>query len=115
MDSPTNTSEELRKLVALIGNAAQTAEKYLLDPKLSTREQTTDPELRTSIYVIEAACAQLCALVARPSDTLTNVSVDTFGFGFLSNHITRNRNLWQSVSRCASSSTRVDSEVSTVF
>lgn len=74
MNSPTSTSEELRKLVALVGNAAQTAEKHLLDPKLPAVGQTTDPELRTSIYVMEAACAQLCALVARPSDTLTNVS-----------------------------------------
>ncbi|XP_006460601.1 hypothetical protein AGABI2DRAFT_117542 [Agaricus bisporus var. bisporus H97] len=31
-----------------------------------------DPELRTSIYAIEAACAQLCSLIARPSDALAN-------------------------------------------
>ncbi len=80
MELPASTSEELKRLVALIGDAAQTAEMHLSDSKPPARGQTITPELRTSIYVMEAACAQLCSLVARPSDTLVNVSFYTFTF-----------------------------------
>lgn len=77
MSSPANTSEELAKLVTLIDNATQTAKKHLLNPKPSDRGQTTDPELRNSIAVMQAACTQLCTLVTQPCDTLASVSALT--------------------------------------
>jgi hypothetical protein len=87
-------SSELRALLALIVNAAQTAEKHLSTPK--SKSDANDLELRSSIYYIEAACAQLCSLVARPSDTLVNVSVCFFSRPKLIRS-SQNRNLWQSV------------------
>lgn len=84
MDSSTHHIVQLRTLLALIGNAVQVAERHLSNAKLSAHEQPVNPELRTSVYTIEAACAQLCALVARPSDTLMNVGPFNFYFLILS-------------------------------
>lgn len=80
MDSSASHIAQTRALLGLIGNAAQAAEKYLSTVSLrsSAQEQLIDPELRISVYTIEAACAQLCALVARPSDTLVNVCLFNF-------------------------------------
>ncbi|KAF9452281.1 S-adenosyl-L-methionine-dependent methyltransferase [Macrolepiota fuliginosa MF-IS2] len=71
MDSSVCSIVQLRALVGLIGDAAQAIEKQLSTSK-STKELPADPELRASIYTIEAASAQLCNLVARPSDSLVN-------------------------------------------
>ncbi|KXN91143.1 Sterigmatocystin 8-O-methyltransferase [Leucoagaricus sp. SymC.cos] len=69
---PSNTNEQLKTLLTLISNACEVAGKRLASPPRSRQEEVGDPELRTSIYAIEAACAQLTTLVARPSDTLVN-------------------------------------------
>lgn len=76
MNSHNNTTSKLRQLLSLIGKEVEVAERYisLAGEDIRTLEQPSDPELRTSIYTIEAACAQLCCLVARPSDILANVS-----------------------------------------
>jgi hypothetical protein len=77
MDSDNNTTTQLKRLVSLIGRGVEVAERFISPTGEDTRtaEQLSDPELRTSIYIIEAACAQLCCLVARPSDILANVSL----------------------------------------
>ncbi|EKM76020.1 hypothetical protein AGABI1DRAFT_131738 [Agaricus bisporus var. burnettii JB137-S8] len=74
MASDNSVTSELRLLLSLIGEAVNIAERYISLPREDKRavEQPNDPELRTSICTIEAACAQLCSLVARPDDILAN-------------------------------------------
>lgn len=80
MASDNSVTSELRRLLSLIGEAVNIAEHYISLPREDKRavEQPTDPELRTSICTIEAACAQLCSLVARPGDILANVNLPDF-------------------------------------
>lgn len=74
MDSTASATKDIRALLTLIVDAAHIAESHLSRSGTPAREQSFDAELRSSIHTIEAACAQLCSLVARPSDTLVNVS-----------------------------------------
>jgi len=73
-------NRQLQTLLALITNATEVVERHLASSSYSAEEGHNDPELRTSIYTIEAACAQLVCKVARPSDVLVNVSLDSFPF-----------------------------------
>ncbi|KAF7782904.1 hypothetical protein Agabi119p4_2280 [Agaricus bisporus var. burnettii] len=72
MNSVASMTGELRSLLSLIVDSAGVAERCLSGREGLPDGQPMDPELRSSIYVIEAACAQLCSLVARPSDSLVN-------------------------------------------
>jgi hypothetical protein len=98
MDSITTRIDELRGLMAVLGNAVAVLERDTSHPEWHvSQEQPSGPELRSSIYAVEAACAQLCSLVARPGDVLANVSsiriltrihltsvsLEIFGRGFL--------------------------------
>ncbi|KAL9712332.1 hypothetical protein Ac2012v2_003569 [Leucoagaricus gongylophorus] len=62
----------LKALLALITNATEIVERHLSSSSSSAQDGHNDPELRASIYTIEAACAQLVCQVARPSDVLVN-------------------------------------------
>ncbi|XP_006460606.1 hypothetical protein AGABI2DRAFT_117546 [Agaricus bisporus var. bisporus H97] len=65
-------TSELKDLLSLIVSSAGVAERCISHRGGLPDGQPMDPELRSSIYIIEAACAQLCLLVARPSDSLVN-------------------------------------------
>lgn len=78
---------KLDELVALITFATKTVEaEYAKNGHSVPDINSTQPhpydsepsteELRKAIQVIEGACAQLCATVARPGHTLANVSPD---------------------------------------
>lgn len=79
-------SAQLSALLALITDATKTVESFYGEtsmPFVPSLDDTTPhpldtqvslPELRRAIEIIEGACAQLCATVARPSHTLMNVS-----------------------------------------
>jgi hypothetical protein len=56
-----------------MGDAGAVLERNISHSEQPSQEQPS-AELRSSIYAVEAACAQLCSLVARPSDVLANVS-----------------------------------------
>jgi len=70
----------LKALLALINNATEIVERHLSSSSSSAQDGHNDPELRASIYTIEAACAQLVCQVARPSDVLVNVSLSVSMF-----------------------------------
>lgn len=70
----SNTIDEVRGLLSLIIDSVGVAERYIPRREAAPQGQPIDPEFRSSIYAIQAACAQLCSLVARPSDVLANVS-----------------------------------------
>ncbi|XP_006460604.1 hypothetical protein AGABI2DRAFT_117544 [Agaricus bisporus var. bisporus H97] len=72
MDSTTSRIDELRGLMVLIGNAVDILEHDISQPKVASKEQPSDADLRSSVCTVEAACAQLCSLVARPGDVLAN-------------------------------------------
>jgi hypothetical protein len=76
MNNATSMQGELRSLLSLIVDSAGVAERYISQREGPPQEQSIDAELRSSIYAIEAACAQLCSLIARPSDSLVNVSLE---------------------------------------
>ncbi|KAF7782907.1 hypothetical protein Agabi119p4_2283 [Agaricus bisporus var. burnettii] len=72
MNNATKITGELRDLLSLIVDSAGVAERCVSHREGLPDGQPMDPELRSSIYVIEAACAQLCSLIARPSGSLVN-------------------------------------------
>jgi hypothetical protein len=74
MDNATSTMDAVRGLLSLIVDSVGVAERYIPRREAVPQGQPIDPEFRSSIYAIQAACAQLCSLVARPSDVLANVS-----------------------------------------
>ncbi|KAG7098238.1 hypothetical protein E1B28_000202 [Marasmius oreades] len=68
---------QLSKLLALINNAtkvieAQTSTDLSLDKTTTENDALSTPEVREAIRIIEGACAQLVASVARPSHTILN-------------------------------------------
>jgi len=77
---------QLSRLVSLISEATKLVESRFMSssnpyvPSLDDTDphpldtQLSDPALRAAVQTIEGACAQLCALVARPSHTIVNVS-----------------------------------------
>jgi hypothetical protein len=76
MNGFSSTQSELRALLSLIVDSAGVAERYLSQEQGLEQKRRNNTELRASIYSIEAACAQLCSLIARPSDSLVNVSLE---------------------------------------
>ncbi|EKM76021.1 hypothetical protein AGABI1DRAFT_79240 [Agaricus bisporus var. burnettii JB137-S8] len=72
MDTTTSVTNELRSLLSLIVDSAAIAQRHIPDREKLSQGEPIDSELRSSIFVIEAACAQLCSLIARPSDALAN-------------------------------------------
>lgn len=94
MDSTTSRIDELRGLMVLIGNAVDVLEHDISQPKVASKEQPSDADLRSSVCTVEAACAQLCSLVARPGDVLANVSSILYS-GTKTADIVFFRNSWQ--------------------
>ena len=77
-------SSQLSDLVALITQATKVVEAEFAKsekPEVPSLDDTTPHPLdtissiqtREAVAIIEGACAQLCALVARPSHTMVNV------------------------------------------
>jgi hypothetical protein len=77
-------STQLSELVALISNATKVVEAEFAkseNPKIPSLDDTTthpfddrsSMEMKEAVRIIEGACAQLCATVARPSHTILNV------------------------------------------
>ncbi|KAJ3504647.1 hypothetical protein NLJ89_g7832 [Agrocybe chaxingu] len=77
------TDGQIAALGALISNAtkvveghyARSAKPYvpsLEDTEEHPLDRSLDPELREAVQIIEGACAQLCATLARPSHTVVN-------------------------------------------
>jgi len=85
-------NRQLRTLLSLITNATEVAERRLSG---SAQDGHNDPELRASIYILEAACTQLVCEVARPSDVLVNVSFELFQNLQVVISLSGNRNSWQ--------------------
>lgn len=71
-----NMANELKALLSIITESVAVAERYVPQRQNLSQGQPIDPELRNSIFALEAACSQLCSLVARPGDVLANVSAD---------------------------------------
>jgi len=69
-------NRQLQTLLSLINNATEVVDRHLSSSSYPAQDGHNDPELRVSIYTIEAACSQLVCEVARPSDVLVNVSFD---------------------------------------
>ncbi|KAK0484293.1 S-adenosyl-L-methionine-dependent methyltransferase [Armillaria luteobubalina] len=77
-------SLQLSQLVSLIANATKLVEDTFAEtarPNVPSLEDTTphpldsqmlSPEMREAIQMIKGACAQLCALIARPNRTMLN-------------------------------------------
>lgn len=77
---------EISALVTLIADASKTVEQYYaksavpLIPSLDDTEthpldnEIHDADLRNAIQIIEGACVQLMATVARPNQTIISVS-----------------------------------------
>ncbi|KAG7090647.1 hypothetical protein E1B28_009748 [Marasmius oreades] len=68
---------QLSQLVALINNAtkvieARTSADVSLDRTSTEDDALSTPEVREAIRIVEGACAQLVASVARPSHTILN-------------------------------------------
>jgi hypothetical protein len=82
----TNIANELKALLSVITDSVAVAERFIPQRQNLKQGQPIDPELRSSIFAIEAACVQLCSLVARPSDALANVSPDS-SFSFNTSNI----------------------------
>jgi hypothetical protein len=74
MDSISTRINEIKGLMAVMGNAVAILERDFSLCECGSEDVPSDPKIRSSIYAIEAACAQLSALVARPADALANVS-----------------------------------------
>jgi hypothetical protein len=74
IDTATSMANEMKALLSVITDSVAVAERYIPQRQNLSQGEPIDPELRTSIVVLEAACSQLCSLIARPSDTLANVS-----------------------------------------
>lgn len=79
-------STQLSELVSLISKATKVVEAEFSKsdkPEVPSLDDTTphpldelsSMETREAVAIIEGACAQLCALVARPSHTVLNVSI----------------------------------------
>lgn len=80
-----HTHGQIFDLVALIKNATSTIESYYLDsslpiiPSLDSLvthpldSAIAPPQFRNAVQVLEGACTQLCATLARPSHTIVNV------------------------------------------
>ena len=76
---------QISALVSLISDATRTIEAQFaksskpLVPSLDDTTphpidaQVSSAELRTAVQILEGACAQLCATVARPNHTIVNV------------------------------------------
>jgi len=88
-------NRQLRTLLSLITNATEVAERHLSGSSYSAQDGHNDPELRASIYILEAACTQLVCEVARPSDVLVNVSFELFQNLQVVISFSGNRNSWQ--------------------
>lgn len=82
----SHTHGQILSLAALISDAAKVVEAHYAssDQPYVPSLDDTDPhpldersskELRTAIQIIEGACAQLSATVARPNHTIVNVRV----------------------------------------
>lgn len=82
-------STQLSELVSLISEATKVVEAEFAkseDPQVPSLDDTTphplddlsSMEMKEAVKIIEGACAQLCALVARPSHTVLNVSMGVY-------------------------------------
>ncbi len=79
-------TSQLSQLVGLIANATKFVEDTFAmttEPNVPSLNDTTphpldnqvsSMEMKEAIQTIEGACAQLCALVARPNHTMLDVS-----------------------------------------
>ncbi|KAE9396648.1 S-adenosyl-L-methionine-dependent methyltransferase [Gymnopus androsaceus JB14] len=82
-------STQLSELVSLISEATKVVEAEFAkseDPQVPSLDDTTphplddlsSMEMKEAVKIIEGACAQLCALVARPSHTVLNKMFSLF-------------------------------------
>ena len=83
----SHNQSQVAALVGLISDAARTIEAQYAkssQPSVPSLDDTTphpldsqiaSMELKLAIQTLEGACAQLCATVARPNHTITNVSL----------------------------------------
>lgn len=78
--------DQISSLLTLINEAARTLEAgytkgHGVVPSLDETEshpldgQISAPEMKEAVQVLEGACAQLCATLARPNHTLLNVRI----------------------------------------
>ena len=85
--SSSQSQSEVAALVGLISDAARTIEAQYAkssQPSVPSLDDTaphpfdsqiSSMKLKLAIQTLEGACAQLCATVARPNHTVTNVSL----------------------------------------
>ncbi|KAG5715281.1 Sterigmatocystin 8-O-methyltransferase [Termitomyces sp. T112] len=90
-----HTNRQISALVALIKETANTIESHFTDSSLPSLDSldshaldtAVSPPLNDAIHILEGACVQLCATLARPSHTVLNVrrpaSYFSYTFGFL--------------------------------
>lgn len=78
-------TNQISPLLALIIQAAKTLEShYGGAPSLDETDQhpldgqISSAEMKEAVQVLEGACAQLCATLARPNHTILNVNEDEF-------------------------------------
>jgi hypothetical protein len=83
--------DQISSLLTLINDAARTLQEAYIDedgyvPYLDDTEshpldgKLSPPEMKEAVQVLEGACAQLCATLARPNHTLLNVSPNQLSF-----------------------------------
>ncbi|KAG5334648.1 hypothetical protein C0989_003267, partial [Termitomyces sp. Mn162] len=78
-----DTNRQISALVALIKEAANTIESHFTDSSRFSLDSldshaldtVVSPPLNDAVHILEGACAQLCATLARPSHTLLNRAI----------------------------------------
>ncbi|KAG5715542.1 Sterigmatocystin 8-O-methyltransferase, partial [Termitomyces sp. T112] len=81
------TNRQISALVALIKATANTIESHFTDSSLLSLDSLyshalgaaiSSPPLNDAVHILEGACAQLCATLARPSHTVLNRATQFF-------------------------------------
>ncbi|KAH0584812.1 hypothetical protein H2248_008091 [Termitomyces sp. 'cryptogamus'] len=81
-----HTNRQISALVALIKETANTIESHFTDSSLPSLDSldshaldtAVSPPLNDAIHILEGACVQLCATLARPSHTVLNRAIQFF-------------------------------------
>jgi hypothetical protein len=82
-------ADQISSLLALINEAARTLQATYINgngcvPSLDDTQphpldgKLSAPEMKEAVQLLEGACAQLCATLARPNHTVFNVSPNEF-------------------------------------